>query len=72
MSPGIVCAACSSPTTPRKPICDECRGLTGVPDLAPQPHCTLCEGGFARDKFGQHTTQTGGYVGKCSAVQPRD
>lgn len=67
--PGVVCFACHKPTTLQKPICDACRGIAGTPDHE-TPYCSLCEAGLAVDKFGQHTTKTGGYAGKCSAVQP--
>lgn len=66
--PGVVCFGCGKPTRLSKPVCDTCRGIAGTPEAG--PYCPLCEAGLAVDKFGQHTTKTGGYAGKCAAHQP--
>lgn len=65
--PRVVCFGCGEPTSLSKPICDRCRGLTGVPDSKPEPYCALCERGLPVDKWGLHTSTGGGYAGKCTA-----
>ena len=65
--PRPICAGCGCLTTLERPICDDCFEASGGTMTA---YCALCEAGLAVDKFGQHTTKTGGYAGKCVAVQP--
>ena len=68
--PQIICAGCEKPTTPSKPICDDCMRGTG---LVPTAYCALCEAArlFALQilpaKNGLHMTEAGGYVGRCTA-----
>jgi hypothetical protein len=65
----IVCAGCGSATTATKPICDLCIGIAdGIPD----PVCMLCEAGLKVDKWGCHLSPTGGYAGKCAALQSEE
>jgi hypothetical protein len=60
--PRVVCVACGRPAKGVGPFCDSCMGAESGP---PVERCTLCERGYARDKWGLHTNKTGGYVGKC-------
>lgn len=63
--PRPICAGCGCLTEFGKPLCDDCFEASGG---VLQPYCSLCEAGLAVDKFGLHTTKTGGYAGKCAAV----
>lgn len=68
--PRILCAGCGRPTTGINAICDRCMTV-GVESGPPVERCGLCERGYARDKWGLHTTKTGGYVGKCELPPPQ-
>lgn len=65
--PGLVCAGCQKPTTIFKPICDACLIAAGE---TPRAFCALCEVGLRTDGHGMHQTKTGGYAGKCTALNP--
>lgn len=62
--PRILCAGCGEPTRGINAICDKCMTPPGESG-PPVDRCTLCERGYKRDKWGQHTNKHGGYVGKC-------
>lgn len=62
--PRILCVGCGALTAGINAICDACMTVDNV---APPYVCLLCERGYTRDRWGCHTTATGGYAGKCTA-----
>lgn len=65
--PQLVCHGCGKPTTMFKPVCDDCLRDAGVEPI----NCVLCLNG-SEPKNGLHYTATGGYMGKCLALENRE